>query len=145
MREGVEIWDKRLALLSETQDEWLTCQRQWMYLETIFSAEDIQRQLPVEAQKFALVDRKWKEIMLRTHGRPLVMAALDTGDELLKTFQASNVTLEAIQKALEDYLETKRSAFPRFYFLSNDELLAILAQTRDPRSVQPHMQKWCVV
>ena len=141
VRDSVETWDKKLAMLSETLDEWLMCQRQWMYLETIFSAEDIQRQLPVEAQKFFSVDRQWKDIMAKTTSRPLVLNAVEQGDTYFEIFKKSNVILEQIQKALEEYLETKRSGFPRFYFLSNDELLAILAQSRDPTAVQPHLQK----
>ena len=141
VRAGVEGWERRLALLSETLDEWVACQRNWMYLETIFSAEDIQKQLPAEAQKFHVVDRAWKQAMRRTHGNPRVIDAVSGGATSLAQFQSSNAALEEIQKSLEDYLETKRMAFPRFYFLSNDELLEILSQTRDPHAVQPHMNK----
>lgn len=56
----VEAWEKRLAVLSETLDEWVAVQRSWMYLETIFCAEDIQKQLPEEAAKFQTVDKTWK-------------------------------------------------------------------------------------
>ena len=33
IREEVESWQRRLILLSDTLDEWLNCQKQWMYLE----------------------------------------------------------------------------------------------------------------
>ena len=41
VREQVELWEKKLLLISETIDEWLMCQRNWMYLENIFNAPDI--------------------------------------------------------------------------------------------------------
>ena len=52
----------------------------------------------------------------------------------------NNDILDDIQKKLEDYLENKRSVFPRFYFLSNDELLEILANSQNLEVIQQHLK-----
>ena len=63
------------------------------------------------------------------------------GVGLLEQLNEMNGKLEEIQKSLDMYLETKRQSFPRFYFLSNDDLLEILGQSRNPEAVQPHLKK----
>lgn len=42
------------------------------------------------------------------------------------------------EKALAEYLETKRLAFPRFYFVSSADLLDILSNGNDPVEVGSH-------
>ena len=140
IRTEVEKMEKALKLFADVLDEWIECQKQWMYLESIFSAPDIQRQLPNESKAFFSVDKMFKDIMRRTRDRPNALMA-GTQPGYLEQLGKANETLERVQKNLEDYLETKRMAFPRFYFLSNDELLEILAQTKNVQAVQPHMSK----
>ncbi|XP_001850815.2 dynein heavy chain 6, axonemal [Culex quinquefasciatus] len=136
----VEDWARQLDLFSRTLDEWMLCQQSWIYLEAIFSAPDIQRQLPHETQMFLQVDKSWKDLMRRTQKSPMALSAV-TAEGVLEQLQISNVLLEKVTRCLEAYLEVKRMAFPRFYFLSNDELLEILAQTKNPHAVQPHLRK----
>ena len=39
----VEEWERKLYVFSRTLDEWMVCQRNWLYLEQIFTTPDIQR------------------------------------------------------------------------------------------------------
>jgi len=99
------------------------------------------RQLPTEARRFAGVDSLWKKTLGETYTDPNFLVQADPDKRLEEKFRKANQKLDEIQKGLNDYLEMKRLFFPRFFFLSNDELLEILSQTKEPRAVQPHLGK----
>uniref|UniRef100_A0A0G4F0A6 Dynein heavy chain 1, axonemal n=1 Tax=Chromera velia CCMP2878 TaxID=1169474 RepID=A0A0G4F0A6_9ALVE len=139
--EEIEEWSTQLLLVSETMDEWLKCQRAWLYLQPIFDSPDIMKQLPAEGKRFKAIDQMWRSTMKKTHDNPNVLSICTQGDGLLERFQDANKSLDIVQKGLSDYLETKRAAFARFYFLSDEELLEILSQTKDPTRVQPFLKK----
>nr|XP_019941835.1 PREDICTED: dynein heavy chain 1, axonemal [Paralichthys olivaceus] len=136
----INSWETKLRLTQDVLEEWLACQRSWLYLEPIFSSDDINQQLPVEGKRYQQMEKIWKCVMKNAFNNPKVIELCPDG-QLLTKLKKCNTLLEQVQKGLSDYLETKRGAFPRFYFLSDDELLEILSQTKDPTAVQPHLRK----
>ena len=96
--------------------------------------------MPSENKKFKAVDKNYRACVAATREDPNTLRSC-TRPNLLETFKESNNKLDIVQRGLRDYLESKRAVFARFYFLSNDDLLEILSQTKDVEKVRPHLRK----
>lgn len=139
----VDYWEKTLSYIAETLENALVVQRQFLYLENIFAGEDIRKQLPNETKRFKLVTEEFKYLTEEMfNGKTALKAThFKRPPYLLQKFQKIDERLEVIQRALEIYLESKRQLFPRFYFVSNDDLLEILGNSKRPDLVQIHLKK----
>ncbi|XP_017386889.1 dynein heavy chain 9, axonemal isoform X4 [Cebus imitator] len=139
--EEVSGWQKKLSTADAVISLWLEVQRTWTHLESIFiGSEDIRAQLPQDSKRFEGIDIDFKELAYDTQKTPNVVEATNKPG-LYEKLEDIQSRLCLCEKALAEYLDTKRLAFPRFYFLSSSDLLDILSNGTAPQQVQRHLSK----
>lgn len=137
----VSEWQHKLSNADQVIQVFFEVQRKWCYLESIFiGSEDIRNQLPEDSKRFAKVDRDFKEVLNEMLKTPNIVKATNKSG-LYNKLEAILNDLTLCEKALNDYLETKRLAFPRFYFVSSADLLDILSNGNSPDLIQRHLTK----
>ncbi|CAB1446422.1 unnamed protein product, partial [Pleuronectes platessa] len=132
---------KQLTVADSVLLVWMEVQRTWAYLESIFKGcDDICQQLPADAHRFQAIDEEFKELMLDSAKTKNVIEATNK-PHLYEKLEDLQKRLALCEKALAEYLETKRLAFPRFYFISSTDLLDILSKGSRPKQVTVHLSK----
>ncbi|XP_070082665.1 dynein axonemal heavy chain 9 isoform X5 [Equus caballus] len=139
--EEVSGWQKKLSTADAVISIWFDVQRTWSHLESIFiGSEDIRAQLPQDSKRFEGIDLDFKELTYNAQKTPNVVEATNKPG-LYEKLEDIQSRLYLCEKALAEYLDTKRLAFPRFYFLSSSDLLDILSNGTAPQQVQRHLSK----
>lgn len=134
-------WEDRLSRVREVFDIWIDVQRRWVYLEGIFSgSSDINSLLPTESQRFKTINAEFVNLMKKVSSTPLILEVL-AFEGLQRTMDRLLDQLTKIQKALGEYLERQRTAFPRFYFVGDEDLLEIIGNSKDLGRIQKHLKK----
>jgi dynein heavy chain len=140
--EKIDYWEGQIATITETLEILLQVQSKWKYLESIFKGQpDISKQLPNEDAIFRRNHIQFKEEMERINKTKNCKNALTEKKNFLQELYELNEQFEKIQKYLKQFLESKRSQFPRFYFLSDEDLLEIIGQSKDPKPILQHIRK----
>lgn len=134
-------WEDKLNRVHVLFDLWIDVQRQWVYLEGIFSGSaDIKTLLPVETNRFQNINAEFMSVMKKVYKAPFVLEVLNI-PSIQKSMERLADLLSKIQKALGEYLERERQAFPRFYFVGDEDLLEIIGNSKDVLRIQKHFSK----
>lgn len=132
----ISVWETRLADIDEYLQSLNKIQRRWIYLEPIFSHGVLES----EQQRFRRIDDDFRLIMdkIKSDNRVVNLCKISGIRNRL------NMLLDQLarcQSSLNEFLERKRSGFPRFYFIGDDDLLEILGQSTKPAVIQAHLKK----
>ena len=134
-------WNKTLRVVSDVVAVLTIIQRTWSYLEPLFiGSAEVRRELPEDAERFRKIDQDTKHILVQAWQTRNVCAACNE-DGLLQSLENLQGGLMLCKKSLQNFLDGKRRQFPRFYFVSEADLLDLLSNAGTPEKLLGHIPK----
>ncbi|XP_072143695.1 cytoplasmic dynein 2 heavy chain 1 [Dermacentor andersoni] len=135
LADGAALWEERLARLEPALRGLQRVQQQWLQLEPLLGPP--RSLLPDQAPRFEAASRQLRALMAAVaRDERIVLVGSTAETQALDTLADQ---LGRCQRALHQHMEDKRSRFPRFYFLGDEDLLEVLGNR--PSAVEPHLRK----
>ncbi|XP_053518807.1 dynein heavy chain domain-containing protein 1 [Artibeus jamaicensis] len=143
-------WVTILHGLSGVLGAWMTFQQKWIFLNKVLYEMKIQFPSSDLNSRFKVMDDQYRTLMKISVADPLLLSLVVPsakrspnfqGQQLQELLQASSVELESIIMALKSVLYGLSAHFPRLFFLSDSELVALLVAPLEPCEAQIWVQR----
>ncbi|CAK9809936.1 Cytoplasmic dynein 2 heavy chain 1 [Anthophora quadrimaculata] len=122
---GLSEMEERIKILS-------TIQRKWVYLEPVYEGGAA----PNDTGRWSRANKEFRYLMGEVSRDPRVSSLRRLP---ISAFTNLKDLLDRCQKSLDEYLEEKRSSYPRLYFLSDEDLLELVSASG--RGLEAHLPK----
>lgn len=123
-------------------ETFLPLQQQWLYLHNIFvGSSDIATQLPQVCNQFMGIHKQFRNMTSIMNQEKKLRQILGNHQICSSSLTKIQSEMEGVQSSLNAYLESKRMSFPRFYFISDDDLLEMIGHASHPNHIQKYIKK----
>lgn len=121
-------WEQRLSNLRDEIETWADVQTRWLHLGTLFGDDEsrsatLRAQMRDEYSAFTSVQSRFADFTARAKGGSGILEIMDRPTGLERML----LELKAVVRGLSTFLEKQRFAFPRFFYLSDEDLLSLLS------------------
>lgn len=133
-KENLNDLKTKLNQVDTVMTIWGKVQKNWKRLVNIFLlSDDIRNQLQEATKLFDQKNAQFREIMTDVQLNPIIIEVCN--DEKRVELEEISKSIEECEKKLNIYLEQKKKAFARFYFVSNQTLIDILSNGNNPLKI----------
>ncbi|XP_048509709.1 dynein axonemal heavy chain 7-like [Athalia rosae] len=137
----VKNFRSTLMTIGKTLERWIALQNRWLDLRPVFTSRGIRSELSRESRLYETVENVLNLALKRIAKDPRVRSVAESQDFLASIVRGAE-DMERISEGVRRYLVTKRLRFPRFFFLSDKEVLRTLFDVGDfTRGPQPCLTK----
>ncbi|XP_076795999.1 dynein heavy chain domain-containing protein 1 isoform X2 [Arvicanthis niloticus] len=143
-------WVSIMYGLGALLEVWVAFQQKWIFLNKVLHEMKIEFPAAELNARFKVMDDQYRTLMRISVADPMVLSLIVPnskrspyfqGQHLQQLLKAGSGELEAITMALEDVLYGVCANFPRLFFLSDSELVALLAAPLDTCEAQLWAQR----
>ncbi|XP_053681370.1 cytoplasmic dynein 2 heavy chain 1 [Anopheles nili] len=131
-----DVWEEKLNNLDYIVTHLSQIQKRWIYLEPIFGVGTLRKEEAV----FRSIDKNFRYVMQEIASDPRVVS-VNKINNVLAIIDTLQGQITRCQNALSAFISSKRNAFARFYFLSDDDLLELVGQSSKENILQKHIRK----
>lgn len=123
-------WGEDIRTFQDILGRWISIQSDWAKLSVIFGLHTVQENVANATFEFQAMNRKWKAMMNAAKSASSLAVCLS--EVISPAFlNSSREVFDKLWRQLGNYLHDKRQHFPRFYFVSDGDLLHLIASSRD--------------
>ncbi|XP_029421420.1 dynein heavy chain domain-containing protein 1 isoform X6 [Nannospalax galili] len=143
-------WMTIMYGLGALLEVWVAFQQKWIFLNKVLHEMKIQFPSADLNARFKVMDDQYRTLMCISVADPMVLSLIVPnakrspyfqGQHLQQLLQGGSVELEAIIVALENVFYGVCARFPRLFFLSDSELVALLAAPLETCEAQTWAQR----
>ncbi|XP_073525196.1 dynein heavy chain domain-containing protein 1-like [Phyllobates terribilis] len=139
-QDEISAWIQKLRSLGHVLDLWVTFQRFWVFLTSVQHELEMSVLQSETVSGFQSVDRSYRSFLEVTLLDPLVLSVLTPsqrrewqfyGDSLCSDLQRGIIVMEEMMEMTGAVLSASRRDFPRLFFLSDQDVVDVLAASPD--------------
>ena len=124
-----------------TLTNWEAVQNTMLSVCKFFLSGEVRLQLASELRRYHRIEAAYKSIISTAQKHKKLSIMIDLAPDLSNSLMEMLQSLQIVIKNLQGWLDNKRLIFPRLCFVSDEELLDIIA-SNDPNQLQLYFSRY---
>ncbi|KJP87668.1 hypothetical protein AK88_02696 [Plasmodium fragile] len=138
----LNIWQKKISNIYEVILLLKDIEKLWVYLQNMYVySEEVKKELPLYSKFFLIINDEYLDMLKQIIGNNTKVVDFANEEGIIEKLEELKVKLCKSEKPLNEYLDSKRKSFPRFFFISSTDLIDILSNGNNFKLVNTHVQK----
>lgn len=138
----LNLWQKKISNIYEVIQLLKDIEKLWIYLQNMYIySEEVKKELPLYSKFFLTINDEYLEMLKQIIDNNIKVVDFSNEGGIIEKLEELKVKLCKSEKPLNEYLDSKRKSFPRFFFISSTDLIDILSNGNNFKLVNTHVQK----